>query len=158
LSSSRLKRKARTRFSSDCHCYSLSPPSSCSSTLVTCGFDRSQAALTTTTSTRILINQNPKRTSSIRMAQLGQKKSRKGCTRCKQRRVKCDEEAPCGNCMRRNEECSLLEPSPSSSEINREPGVPVDTEEWLADLELMHHYASNAASIGKNFSYMAANR
>lgn len=85
------------------------------------------------------------------MAQLGQKKSRKGCNRCKQRRVKCDEETPCGNCIRRNEECSLLEPSPSSSELHREPGLPVDTEEWLADLELMHHYGTNAASIGKSF-------
>lgn len=82
------------------------------------------------------------------MAQLGQKKSRRGCIRCKQRRVKCDEEAPCGNCIRRNEECSLLEPSPSSSEVPREPGVPADTEEWLADLELMHHYGSSTADIG----------
>ena len=81
------------------------------------------------------------------MAQLGQKKSRKGCIRCKQRRVKCDEDAPCSNCTRRNEECSLLEPSPSSSETPREPGIPSNTEEWLTDLELMHHYGTSAGEL-----------
>ena len=83
------------------------------------------------------------------MAQLGSKKSRRGCRRCKRRRVKCDEEAPCTNCVRRNEECSLLEPTPSgSSETATDPALPANSEEWISDLELMHHYSSNVFRAG----------
>ncbi|KIV99468.1 uncharacterized protein PV09_08889 [Verruconis gallopava] len=35
-------------------------------------------------------------------------KSRSGCLRCKQRRVKCDEGKPCRDCHRRGELCSLV--------------------------------------------------
>ncbi|KAL0767260.1 hypothetical protein CaCOL14_010110 [Colletotrichum acutatum] len=45
------------------------------------------------------------------MPRLGYKKSRGGCARCKQRRVKCDENKPCGACIRHNTQCSLLEGS-----------------------------------------------
>ncbi|KAH8593125.1 hypothetical protein B0O99DRAFT_628147 [Bisporella sp. PMI_857] len=41
------------------------------------------------------------------MKRLGHKKSRTGCQRCKQRRVKCDEAVPCGACMRHQVSCSL---------------------------------------------------
>ncbi|KAF1967796.1 hypothetical protein BU23DRAFT_378434, partial [Bimuria novae-zelandiae CBS 107.79] len=41
-------------------------------------------------------------------------KSRHGCSRCKLRRVRCDLQAPCGNCRRRTEKCSLA-PTPSGS-------------------------------------------
>ena len=79
------------------------------------------------------------------MSQLGSKKSRRGCKRCKQRRVKCDEEAPCSNCVRRNEECSLLEPTPSGSSEVADPGLPATADEWIQDLELMHHYTSSVS-------------
>ncbi|KAK0648483.1 hypothetical protein B0T16DRAFT_325839 [Cercophora newfieldiana] len=46
---------------------------------------------------------------------LGYTKSRNGCLRCKQRRVKCDEQRPCRACVRHGVECSLLS-SRSSSE------------------------------------------
>ncbi|KAK0610798.1 hypothetical protein B0T14DRAFT_439603 [Immersiella caudata] len=46
---------------------------------------------------------------------LGYTKSRSGCLRCKQRRVKCDEQQPCRACVRHNVECSLTA-SRSSSE------------------------------------------
>ncbi|TLD29749.1 hypothetical protein E2P81_ATG06043 [Venturia nashicola] len=39
----------------------------------------------------------------------GHKKSRNGCLRCKQRRVKCDEQRPCRDCVRRGERCSLVD-------------------------------------------------
>ncbi|PSN72453.1 hypothetical protein BS50DRAFT_569941 [Corynespora cassiicola Philippines] len=42
------------------------------------------------------------------MPRLGSKKSRNGCQQCKARRVKCDENRPCGNCARYRVECSLL--------------------------------------------------
>ncbi|KAF2436833.1 hypothetical protein EJ08DRAFT_4349 [Tothia fuscella] len=35
-------------------------------------------------------------------------KTRNGCLRCKQRRVKCDEGQPCRDCHRRNEFCNLV--------------------------------------------------
>ncbi|KAK4447356.1 sterol uptake control protein 2 [Podospora aff. communis PSN243] len=46
---------------------------------------------------------------------LGYTKSRNGCLRCKQRRVKCDEQRPCRACVRHGVECSLTA-SRSSSE------------------------------------------
>ncbi|KAL0938467.1 DUF814 domain-containing protein [Colletotrichum truncatum] len=48
------------------------------------------------------------------MPRLGYKKSRGGCARCKQRRVKCDENKPCGACIRHNTPCSLVEDSGAS--------------------------------------------
>lgn len=72
---------------------------------------------------------------SIKMPQLGSRKSRKGCKRCKQRRVKCDERVPCTGCVRRNEQCSFLEPSPSaSSEATADPTLPPDGDDWILDL------------------------
>ncbi|KAF6805792.1 duf814 domain-containing protein [Colletotrichum musicola] len=45
------------------------------------------------------------------MPRLGYKKSRGGCARCKQRRVKCDENKPCAACVRHNTHCSLVDGS-----------------------------------------------
>ncbi|OHE92573.1 hypothetical protein CORC01_12152 [Colletotrichum orchidophilum] len=49
------------------------------------------------------------------MPRLGYKKSRGGCARCKQRRVKCDESKPCSACIRHNTQCSLLKGSADGS-------------------------------------------
>ncbi|KAI0538641.1 hypothetical protein GGR58DRAFT_467480 [Xylaria digitata] len=38
---------------------------------------------------------------------LGYKKSRTGCSRCKQRKVKCDEQVPCTACVRHKVPCTL---------------------------------------------------
>ncbi|KAF2178757.1 hypothetical protein K469DRAFT_695278 [Zopfia rhizophila CBS 207.26] len=53
------------------------------------------------------------------------RKSRKGCLECKRRRIKCNEEDPCGNCVRRGMSCvySLSLPTstptaPASSSIS----------------------------------------
>ncbi|KAI1498349.1 hypothetical protein F5X99DRAFT_326986 [Biscogniauxia marginata] len=43
------------------------------------------------------------------MPRLGYLKSRHGCDRCKQRRVKCDECSPCAACVRHGIRCSLLD-------------------------------------------------
>ncbi|KAF2716829.1 hypothetical protein K431DRAFT_323546 [Polychaeton citri CBS 116435] len=75
------------------------------------------------------------------MTQLGTKKSRNGCTRCKRRRVKCDERLPCSNCARRNEACSLLTSQSSPASTTAQSSTGIDTSDWLQDLELMHHYA-----------------
>ncbi|KAH7009028.1 C6 zinc finger domain-containing protein [Ilyonectria destructans] len=40
---------------------------------------------------------------------LGHKKSRRGCQRCKKRRVKCDEKKPCTACINHGVTCSLTE-------------------------------------------------
>lgn len=44
--------------------------------------------------------------SQVRL-RLGYSKSRSGCLRCKQRRVKCDEDVPCSACVRHGVACSL---------------------------------------------------
>ncbi|KAI5918883.1 hypothetical protein F4810DRAFT_689815 [Camillea tinctor] len=52
------------------------------------------------------------------MKRLGYKKSRNGCRRCKERRVKCDERRPCKACARHSLPCSLevLPPRGASSD------------------------------------------
>ncbi|RTE80124.1 hypothetical protein BHE90_005331 [Fusarium euwallaceae] len=47
---------------------------------------------------------------------IGHRKSRKGCLRCKARRVKCDERSPCSACVRHNETCSLTQGMLETSE------------------------------------------
>ncbi|KAM5357784.1 hypothetical protein ACJZ2D_015912 [Fusarium nematophilum] len=47
------------------------------------------------------------------MTRIGHKKSRNGCSRCKERKVKCDERRPCGACIRFRLCCSLVQ-SPAS--------------------------------------------
>ncbi|KAH6658145.1 hypothetical protein BKA67DRAFT_620318 [Truncatella angustata] len=42
------------------------------------------------------------------MKRLGYKKSRSGCTRCKERRIKCDEKRPCTACIKHSIPCSLV--------------------------------------------------
>ncbi|KAH8661788.1 hypothetical protein BGZ61DRAFT_368974 [Ilyonectria robusta] len=93
------------------------------------------------------------------MKRLGYTKSRNGCSRCKQRRVKCDEHAPCRACVTHGVRCSLqstsskprLDPtSPRLTEKARKPLVRrvkflCDMNSgartgWILDLELMHHY------------------
>ncbi|KAI0098086.1 hypothetical protein GGR51DRAFT_539174 [Nemania sp. FL0031] len=94
-------------------------------------------------------------------------KSRFGCMRCKQRRVKCDEGAPCENCVRRREECSLSssdgitpsqnyqpylslsdsDPTSFLSHLIHEPGVsePSYVETWGQSLFLMSHFVSSTS-------------
>ncbi|KAH7012739.1 uncharacterized protein B0I36DRAFT_389643, partial [Microdochium trichocladiopsis] len=43
------------------------------------------------------------------MPRLGAIKSRNGCEKCKQRRVKCDEKVPCSACTRHGIRCTLLD-------------------------------------------------
>ncbi|KAI1127592.1 hypothetical protein F5Y10DRAFT_266013 [Nemania abortiva] len=50
-----------------------------------------------------------------RITRIGHKKSRNGCTRCKARRVKCNEESPCNHCVRHGFECSLVRANHSQS-------------------------------------------
>lgn len=77
----------------------------------------------------------------LEMPQKGAKKSHLGCTRCKQRRVKCDERVPCGNCRRRKESChSELQPTAEE----RLQTTRSSTQPWLDDLELMDHYSCSA--------------
>ncbi|KAH9827807.1 Sterol uptake control protein 2-like protein 3 [Teratosphaeria destructans] len=87
------------------------------------------------------------------MTQLGSKKSRKGCVRCKGRRVKCNEEAPCSNCVRRGEQCSLVAvASPSSASetygrAERDETLPGSQREWLQEMELMHHFSRHVSKV-----------
>ncbi|CAN8101494.1 unnamed protein product [Discula destructiva] len=53
------------------------------------------------------------------MPRLGYTKSRNGCMRCRQRRVKCDEKRPCSACVRHKVKCSLLD-SPPPAILQRE--------------------------------------
>ncbi|KAI7138998.1 hypothetical protein KC337_g56 [Hortaea werneckii] len=69
----------------------------------------------------------------------------RGCVRCKTRRVKCDEKAPCTNCTRRAEHCSLNDAqSPSVASVSepfeRDGSLPASREEYLQDMELWFHY------------------
>ncbi|KAI1131363.1 hypothetical protein F5Y10DRAFT_233936 [Nemania abortiva] len=102
------------------------------------------------------------------MARLGSKKSRTGCMRCRQRKVKCDEKRPCGACKKHDLACSLVshdEPGPSTRLSRRlmpiacktpeissrdvsetPPRTDPDSQEiaWVTDLELMLHYTTEA--------------
>ncbi|PKX90772.1 uncharacterized protein P174DRAFT_462939 [Aspergillus novofumigatus IBT 16806] len=76
-------------------------------------------------------------------------KSRKGCTNCKKRHVKCDEALPsCGLCEKRQLEC--IYPS-SASEVDSQPAstpreiIDITPKEWplstrMLEMRLMHHY------------------
>ncbi|OQV08501.1 Fungal Zn2-Cys6 binuclear cluster domain-containing protein [Cladophialophora immunda] len=77
-------------------------------------------------------------------------KSRRGCTACRRRRVKCDEERPrCGNCQRREEDCSLENLIPASrTKILRpqEPSLAAGPQHRLhshvnmLQMKLLHHF------------------
>ncbi|KAK5653709.1 hypothetical protein OQA88_8740 [Cercophora sp. LCS_1] len=153
---------------------------------------------------------------------LGYTKSRNGCLRCKQRRVKCDENRPCTACVRHNVDCSLVTSSLSercetpprqaqtksksaSPVLERpirplawkapvdQPGTPHpllspptptqcqlpaspeqfpyfskfitghphdDTENWVSDLELLHHFTTSTSKsmfISKGMPTVAQN-
>ncbi|CAK7217399.1 hypothetical protein SCUCBS95973_003137 [Sporothrix curviconia] len=49
------------------------------------------------------------------MPRLGYSKSRTGCLKCRQRRVKCDEQMPCSACRRHGIPCSLVTDGSSSA-------------------------------------------
>ncbi|KAM7187074.1 hypothetical protein V8F20_011142 [Naviculisporaceae sp. PSN 640] len=95
----------------------------------------------------------------------GHNKSRHGCLRCKERRVKCNEIGPCNHCVRRREECSLApnsshrypypslsnrsspgssySPSPESSTSFLTPFIRYGSSHdssWSQDLYLMSHF------------------
>ncbi|KAF4455895.1 fungal Zn binuclear cluster domain-containing [Fusarium albosuccineum] len=57
------------------------------------------------------------------MKRLGYRKSRTGCLRCKERRVKCDEQRPCSACIRHDVCCSLggSPPDVGSSQTTKKP-------------------------------------
>ncbi|KAH7377672.1 hypothetical protein BKA66DRAFT_443219 [Pyrenochaeta sp. MPI-SDFR-AT-0127] len=89
------------------------------------------------------------------MPRLGSKKSRSGCTQCKARRVKCDENRPCGACTRYRVECSLLRahgriPESVSPQSQREASSTVRTPSDSgpsplpdsSDTSLIHDYES----------------
>ncbi|KAI1273828.1 hypothetical protein F5Y07DRAFT_243241 [Xylaria sp. FL0933] len=74
-------------------------------------------------------------------------KSRRGCLVCKQRRVKCNEQFPCSNCVKRNERC--IRPSSAGGRHNElrtqvspspNPLVVDDTSINLLHLELFSHF------------------
>ncbi|KAI0423411.1 hypothetical protein F5Y09DRAFT_327436 [Xylaria sp. FL1042] len=75
-------------------------------------------------------------------------KSRRGCLVCKQRRVKCDEQFPCSNCLKRHERCihSSLEGSRHNelrTRVSPSPSntlVVDDTNINLLHLELFSHF------------------
>ena len=99
---------------------------------------------------------------------LHHKKSRTGCTRCKRRRVKCDEEQPvCSACRRHNVVCeypvlticrrspaspSNPFPSPSSASSKTHPNdldIPLAPEQRrLLELHLLQHFTS---SVSRSF-------
>jgi hypothetical protein len=63
----------------------------------------------------------------------------------------CDEKQPCTSCQRHHVQCSLVQRLPqratggsnTSSPTNESDGVArADDDTWIADLELMHHYAT----------------
>ncbi|KAI0977271.1 hypothetical protein F4678DRAFT_7917 [Xylaria arbuscula] len=73
-------------------------------------------------------------------------KSRRGCLVCKQRRVKCDEQFPCSNCLKRHERC--IRPSMGNRHSESNPGISQSPSTLVADntninllhLELFSHF------------------
>ncbi|KAH6687923.1 hypothetical protein F5X68DRAFT_7380 [Plectosphaerella plurivora] len=104
------------------------------------------------------------------MARLGHKKSRAGCIRCKQRKIKCDEKRPCGACAKHDMTCSLTASSPSvcgagpvslvsvkrrssrrlalmdDLSLVSSPSLSLAATGWGFDLGLMNHYTSHTSS------------
>ncbi|KAJ4321847.1 hypothetical protein N0V84_005142 [Fusarium piperis] len=71
------------------------------------------------------------------MPRLGYKKSRKGCLRCKQRRVKTSSQTD----LHRDWVSPSMSPDPYPYFAKFVTGQePVEKSTWLTDLELMHHY------------------
>ncbi|KAH0432392.1 C6 transcription factor [Colletotrichum camelliae] len=72
------------------------------------------------------------------------KKSRGGCGACKKRKVKCDKQTPCSNCIRRNETCESTHKSSATPEQEASPASsrPPDLSGTvnLVHLELFHHF------------------
>jgi hypothetical protein len=64
---------------------------------------------------------------------LAHKKSRNGCTRCKTRRVKCDENRPeCNNCKRHGVSCEFPNPNLKRQRIGAsQPELDVDKDELM---------------------------
>ncbi|UPL02093.1 hypothetical protein LCI18_013027 [Fusarium solani-melongenae] len=83
------------------------------------------------------------------MARIGHKKSRNGCSRCKQRKVKCDERRPCGACTKWHLSCrdDQVNPNPRSEVKVPDKGISIapkaeQPSSWTQDLGLMSHYSS----------------
>ncbi|KAI3329946.1 hypothetical protein F4824DRAFT_492599 [Ustulina deusta] len=89
-----------------------------------------------------------------REGRLGKKrphyKSRRGCLVCKQRRVKCDEQFPCSNCLKRHERCIRSDMAGGrrnepNTRISQPPSALVvdNTNINLLHLELFSHFHRN---------------
>ncbi|KAI1214645.1 uncharacterized protein F4807DRAFT_404074 [Annulohypoxylon truncatum] len=86
-------------------------------------------------------------------ARRAHRKSRGGCTTCKSKKVKCDEEQPCSYCVKRQLSCSLTPPSlPSigSGRDSRTPEIRVvqpDEEKDFSftDFGLYRHFVTSTA-------------
>ncbi|OJJ45557.1 hypothetical protein ASPZODRAFT_68436 [Penicilliopsis zonata CBS 506.65] len=91
------------------------------------------------------------------------KKSRYGCDQCKRRRVKCDEQSPCANCISRELKCTFFNaPKPKAIPDDSRPAAgperpaqvqhlsspgtasstPLSRSTVLRDLELMHKFST----------------
>ncbi|KAF2813298.1 uncharacterized protein BDZ99DRAFT_517572 [Mytilinidion resinicola] len=67
-------------------------------------------------------------------------KTRRGCTSCKKRRIKCDEHTPeCHNCTKKNLTCSLLTLVPSSRLSSSSSPTPVPPSEAVARRVFVFH-------------------
>ncbi|KAI8724382.1 hypothetical protein NCS52_00007100 [Fusarium sp. LHS14.1] len=84
------------------------------------------------------------------MKRLGYRKSRKGCARCKQRRVKCDEKVPCTACWKHRVPCSLQ---------SMTTDVPARRREQLTIRQKNQHHSSSNSSPSERpsglFSYFS---
>ncbi|KAF5018458.1 hypothetical protein F66182_9555 [Fusarium sp. NRRL 66182] len=131
---------------------------------------RNEPELPTTQVSSIVITVSslPSEMDHDKSTRLGYKKSRNGCTRCKKRRVKCDEQVPCTACIRHRVSCSLevpesdqrhssasrsLQPPNDSSSANSPSSLlsaslfssPLEEPDcWVANAELMLHYTTVA--------------
>ncbi|KAI1630666.1 hypothetical protein F4809DRAFT_251928 [Biscogniauxia mediterranea] len=74
-------------------------------------------------------------------------KSRAGCTRCKSKKIKCDEKQPCTYCVKRRLPCSLQpEPKPKRAAtglVIRQPDAPPFC---FADFGLFRHFTKELAT------------
>ncbi|KAF2452603.1 hypothetical protein BDY21DRAFT_155652 [Lineolata rhizophorae] len=101
------------------------------------------------------------------MARLGHSKSRTGCLRCKQRRVKCDENSPCAACARHGVRCSLLEPLPGarksssakqSTQRSKILKSPADAGEYQTDRYQRQIHALAPAAPASTNTFTASSR
>ncbi|KAK4234086.1 hypothetical protein C8A03DRAFT_18950 [Achaetomium macrosporum] len=104
-----------------------------------------------------IVNNEPPAETAPQSARRGKKrphhKSRRGCLACKRRRVKCDAQCPCSNCVKRKESCihtstDVHTTNRLGASVSQPTTFPIvdDAGVNLLHLELFYHFQRNTVA------------